>query len=101
MSAPNEVLLAYDANEHVDRRDLHSLGLKPISNGEKELREEQSLALRRRRFVDRSVAGMLVNLGWKQCPHEGVLWCASCGRPTVWRDAAGRPMHHTCADLVG
>lgn len=97
----NEVLLAIDAKDNVDRRDLPSLGLKPLSNGEKDLREEQSLALRRRRFVDRSVALMLANLGWKQCPHEGVMWCRSCGRPTVWRDGAGRPMHHTCADIIG
>ena len=55
-------------------------------------------ALRERRAVDVETAEALIRLGWRQAgPLEGLLWCATCSQPTIWRDQAGKPAHLWCS----
>jgi hypothetical protein len=75
--------------------DFKRLGLTPMLEAREIEARDRLEQLRRKRYVDLTVATELRARGWTQT-KEGLLWCSSCNGPTTWRDKTGSPSHHTC-----
>lgn len=57
--------------------------------------------LRKKRAIDAASVATLISIGWRQAQEiEGMLWCATCSQPTVWKDASGAPSHVWCSDSI-
>lgn len=57
--------------------------------------------LRKKRSIDPETSATMIALGWRQGRVlEGLMWCAICAQPTVWKDKAGAPSHLWCSDLA-
>lgn len=79
---------------------LDADGLERLPDAESIEKAAKADLLRRRRSVDGPLSRELVARGWRQGgPLDGLMWCATCGQPTVWKDPAGHARHHTCVDV--
>lgn len=57
--------------------------------------------LRKKRSVDPETSSTMIALGWRQASVlDGLMWCAICSQPTVWKDKTGAPSHLWCSDLA-
>jgi hypothetical protein len=67
-----------------ERLDLKKLGLERLPDAIEIEARERLEALKKRRFVDLSIAAELKSRGWRQATEvDGLLWCSGCNGPTV------------------